>query len=92
MVIEAILFSVWYLLDFILNLLPSIPQMPSAITSSIDSVFNLIFSNVGLLGVFVPLNIVKILIPLWLVVDNFDKIYSILFWIVKKIPTLNIRE
>lgn len=92
MIIEALLTVVWFILDFILNLLPNIPEMPSNVVSAITNVFNVIFNNVGLLGIFVPLDIVKVLIPLWLVVDNFDKIYSIVFWVIKKIPALNIRE
>lgn len=92
MIIEGLLNVVTTILYFILDLLPSIPDLPTSITSVIDTVLNLIFDNVGLFGVFVPLDIVKVIIPLWLIVDNFDKLYSIAFWIITKIPMLNIQK
>lgn len=92
MIIEGLLKVVSFILNFVFDLLPDLPEMPSSIVSAIDNVLDVIFGNVGLFGIFVPLNIVKILIPLWLVVYNFDKIYSLLFWVIKKIPILNIRE
>lgn len=92
MIIEGILNIVTSLLYFVLNLLPDIPDLPEALTSPITTVLDLIFNNVGLLDLFLPLNIVKLIIPLWLIVDNFDKIYSIVFWIIKKIPILGIEK
>lgn len=90
MIVENLLKIVWFLLNFILNLLPDIPQMPDIITLSVSKVLDIIFSNVGLLGVFVPLDLVKVIVPLFLIVYNFEKIYSVLMWIVRKIPFLNI--
>lgn len=92
MIIEGILNIVTGLLYFVLDLLPNIPNLPQELTGAITTVLDLIFDNVGLLDLFLPLNIVKIIIPLWLVVDNFDKIYSIAFWIIKKIPMLGIEK
>ena len=92
MIIEGILNIVTSLLYFVLNLLPDVPDLPEALTSPITTVLDLIFNNVGLLDLFLPLNIVKLIIPLWLIVDNFDKIYSIVFWIIKKIPILGIEK
>lgn len=92
MIIEGILSVVTGLLHFVLHIIPTIPDLPSEITGPITTVLDLIFNNVGLLDLFMPLNIVKIIIPLWLIVDNFDKIYSILFWVIKKIPMLGIEK
>lgn len=92
MIVEGLLNIVTTILYFVLDLLPSVPDLPVAITNAITTVLDLIFDNVGLLGVFVPLNIIKVIIPLWIVVDNFDKIYSIVFWVIKKIPMLNINK
>lgn len=92
MIIEGILNVITGLLYFVLDLLPNIPDLPETLTSPLNTVLDLIFDNVGLLDLFLPLNIVKIIIPLWLVVDNFDKIYSIAFWIIQKIPMLGIQK
>lgn len=92
MIIEGLLDTIIKVLTFILDLLPDLPQVPVEVTSAVDTFMNLIFDNVGLLGVFIPLGIVKIIIPLWLGIEAFDKIYALVFWVIRKIPMLNIRE
>lgn len=92
MIIEGLLDTIIKVLTFILDLLPDLPQVPVEVTSAVDTFMNLIFDNVGLLGVFIPLGIVKIIIPLWLGIEAFDKVYSLVFWVIRKIPMLNIRE
>lgn len=92
MIIEGLLDTIIKVLTFILDLLPDLPQVPVEVTSAVDTFMNLIFDNVRLLGVFIPLGIVKIIIPLWLGIEAFDKIYALVFWVIRKIPMLNIRE
>lgn len=91
MIIEALLNLISSIFQFVFNLLPDLPQFPSRITAAISSFLDLIFSNVGILGVFVSIDLVKILVPLILVVINFDHIYHLVLWILKKIPFLNMK-
>lgn len=92
MIIEGLLDFIINVLTFILDLLPDLPSVPAEVTSAVSTFINLIFDNVGLLGVFVPLSIIKVIIPLWLGIEVFDKVYSLIFWVIRKIPMLNIRE
>ena len=92
MIIEGFLDFIINVLTFILDLLPDLPSVPAEVTSAVSTFINLIFDNVGLLGVFVPLSIIKVIIPLWLGIEAFDKVYSLIFWVIRKIPMLNIRE
>lgn len=92
MIIEGLLDFIINVLTFILDLLPDLPSVPAEVTSAVSTFINLIFDNVGLLGVFVPLGIIKVIIPLWLGIEAFDKVYSLVFWVIRKIPMLNIRE
>lgn len=69
----------------------NIPQMPNEITNSIDSFFNLIFDNLSLLGFFVRPMTLKIVIPVLIILLNFDLIYKIVMWLVLKIPFFNIK-
>lgn len=86
MIIEAIINLVTNLLKFVFNLLPDIPQLPASILTSLDNVFDTIFSHLDLLGLFVRIDTIKILVPLILVVYNFEHIYHFIMWIIKKIP------
>ena len=68
----------------------NLPQMPIGITSSINSFFDLIFNNITLLGFFIRPITFQIAIPVLIIILNFDKVYKLSIWILKKIPMLNI--
>lgn len=91
MIISALLSVIGGILNFLFNLLPDLPQLPSLIITTINNVVNLIFDNVSVIGFFIPLNVVKVLIPLVIIVVNFRYIYGIIMWIIKKIPLLNLK-
>lgn len=86
MILEVIFNLIKGLLTTVLGILPDIPDLPSNLMNSLSNVYNTIFDNVGLLGLFVRIDTIKILIPLLIVAINFEHIYHFTIWIVKKIP------
>lgn len=86
MIIEALVNLVTNLLKVVFNLLPNIPQLPDGLLSSFDNVMNTIFDNLNLLGIFVRIDTIKILVPLVIIVYNFEHIYHFAIWLIKKIP------
>ena len=86
MILELIITGITTILKIVLGILPNIPQLPDSITSSIDRVMNVIFNNVGLLGIFVRISTIKLLVPLVIIVVNFEHIYHFVMWIIKKLP------
>lgn len=91
MIVEAFFNLVYIILNGILALLDVLPEFPSTLVNSIDSFFSLIFDNLSLLGFFVRIDTIKVIIPLYLVVYNFEYIYKFIMWIVRKIPFLNLK-
>lgn len=77
-------------IEVVLSLLPDIPSLPEELLSSAYSFIDLIFDNVGLLGLFIPISTIKVVVPLVLVIVNFDKIYKLTMWVLNKIPNLDI--
>lgn len=77
-------------IEVVLSLLPDIPSLPEELLSSAYSFIDLIFDNVGLLGLFIPISTIKVVVPLVLVIVNFDKIYKLTLWVLNKIPKLDI--
>lgn len=69
----------------------SFPPMPEAVTSAFDVVLNAMSSAMGFVWLVVPRDLVLVVIPVILVVENFDKLYSIVMWILKKIPFLGMK-
>ena len=86
MILELIMTAILSLLKGVFSLLPNIPQLSQSLTDSINRVFNVIFQNVGLLGLFVRISTIKWLVPLVIVVYNFEHIYHFVMWVIKKIP------
>lgn len=90
MILQAILDllkSVLFLVFSWINL----PNMPADITNAINSFFDLIFNNLDLLGLIVRPTTIKIAIPVLIIILNFEKLYHLTLWILKKIPMLGIK-
>ena len=60
------------------------------VINSINNFLDLIFNNAGLVGLFLPLDLVKVILPLVLIVINFNYIYGLILWVLKKIPFINV--
>ena len=86
MIIEVIFNLIKTLLTTVLGLLPNVPQLPDSFSTSISNVITVIFDNLDLISIFVRVSTIKILVPLIIVVVNFEHIYHFVMWIVKKIP------
>lgn len=68
----------------------NLPQLPDGIQSVLDQLEDVLIGAVGLLGVFIDWSVVKWLIPVVLIVANFDKVWSLIMFILRKIPFLGI--
>ena len=87
MILEALLNLVFGLLKIVFGWI-SLPAFPENLSSSIDTFLNLIFDNVTLLGFFVRPSTIMIVVPILIILLNFEEIYKITMWILRKIPFL----
>ena len=90
MIISTLLASITGLINLIFGILPDIPPIPAELASLVDDFFDLIFDNAGLVGFFVPINVVKVALPIAIVIIEFEHIYSLILWVIKKIPMLSL--
>ena len=90
MIIENLLNPIFLFITETLGFIPALPELPESLNNGINEFFSLLFENGGLVSFFIPMNVVKIAIPIALVIVNFDKIYSLFIWVLKKIPMLGI--
>lgn len=89
MILEAVFNLVSGLVKIVFGWI-NLPDLPGSITSVIDELFALISGSVGIIGIFVDLNMVKILLPVLLIVINFDEVWKFTMFILRKIPFLGI--
>lgn len=78
------------LLNGILNILDVLPDMPSTVVSALDSFFDLIFGNLTVLNFFLPVSYVATFVLIAVLVNNFERIYAAVMWVLRKIPVLGI--
>lgn len=89
------------ILEFIFNLVKkllficfgwiNLPEFPSALSDILDKFLDIIFGGINLLGFFIGSTFIKIAIPVLIIVINFDKLYKLTMFILRKIPFLNIK-
>lgn len=90
MIIELLLNLIKVLLNVVFGWI-NIPPFPVELTNSVNTFLDLIFDNLSLLGFFIRPITLTIAIPLLIILLNFDKVYKLVMFIVKKIPFLNIK-
>ena len=89
MILEAVFNLVSGLVKIVFGWI-NLPDLPGSITSVVDELLALISGSVGIIGIFVDLNMVKILLPVLLIVINFDEVWKFTMFILRKIPFLGI--
>lgn len=90
MILETLLNAIKLLLTTVFGFI-NLPQFPEELTNSIDSFLDLIFGNLSLLGFFIRPLTLTICIPILIILLNFEQVYKLIIWIVKKIPFLGIK-
>ena len=66
------------------------PDMPAEITSVLDMIYNAVVSGASFIGLFCHISLLRIMIPLVIIVMNFDHIYRLTMFILRKIPFVGI--
>lgn len=69
----------------------NLPNLPDELLNAVDLFLDLIFDNAGVLGFFIRPITITITIPVVIIILNFDKLYKLTMWILKKIPMLNMK-
>lgn len=87
MIIKALMDLIATVLQTLLGFI-QIPSFPESWTSAVSQFMDLLFENVGMIGIIVPWPVIKLGIPILIAIINMDKIYDAIMWILRKIPML----
>ena len=91
MLLTALFYFVNFVVNLIFSIVPEIPNLPSSLLQSIYSYLDLIIGNgFRLLGLFVHVQTVLTLLPIVVVIVNFESIVKLIMFILKKIPIFDI--
>lgn len=89
MIVEALLDALVSLIMTLFSWI-ELPTLPDSAMQVIDMLFSYIEMGMGLLSIFLNMDLVRVMIPLVIVVVNFDKAYHLVIFVLRKIPFLNI--
>lgn len=68
----------------------NLPDLPSGLQAIFDGLLSAMLSAIGLFEVFVRPSTLQLLIPIVIVLVNFEKLWNGIMFILKKIPFLGI--
>lgn len=69
----------------------NLPQLPPDVQTVLDSLFEYMDAGIGFVFLFFNMSLVKLMLPFVLVVMNFDKVYKLVMYVLRKIPLLGIK-
>lgn len=81
------------LLDFILSPILSVldfPAVPAELSALVNQVFSYMKSAMGIINFFVPLSLIAPAIVVFFAVFTIMHSYSLLLWVLKKVPMVGI--
>lgn len=91
MIIEALFNVVTWLISLLFGWLPSFPPVPESVSSSVDSLIDILVSGFSLVTFFIPVDVFQVCVPILIIVFTAEPIYYFVLWLAKKIPLLNIK-
>ena len=90
MIIEG-LFNLFYTLITVVFSWINLPSLPDGVLSVMDQIVNLLQGSLSILGFFVDIDYIKVLLPIVLIVVNFDKAYKLVMFVLRKIPFIGVK-
>lgn len=85
MIIEGLLNAIYFIFDLLFGWI-NFPDFPTTFTTSLNTYFDYIFDNLGLIYLFIRPITIKTAIPIFIAIISFDKIYKMTMFIVRKLP------
>lgn len=86
MVIQAIIDLILGVIMGLFSLLPDLPNVGQEALQSIYEFFDVILSYLMLLGIFIRPSTINMIVPLLIIVINFEHIWEFIMFIIHKLP------
>lgn len=86
MIVEALVNLITVVIKLLAVPFNILPDTPSAVVDAVNYYFDLIFSNLDFLNFFVHVDTLKNVATIAIIVCTVDKTFSLLMWIIHKLP------
>lgn len=91
MLLEALLNFVYWMFSFQFSIMPNVPPLPQAIIDSLNGYLDIMLSGVGVVRYLISDTLFNAIIIVGIAILIFDYAYSILLWVIRKIPFIGIK-
>lgn len=86
MIIEALINAITGVIKLLVIPFNILPDTPQALKDAVDTYFGLVFDHLDFLNFFVNVNTLKAVSLIAIIIWTLDKTYSLLIWIIHKLP------
>lgn len=90
MIIEYLINFIMLPVILILNLMPDLPDLPTAIVDGGNWVFQQFGVAIAILHMFLGTTFVNAVIVVVLAIVNFNWLYNLSMWVLRKTPFINV--
>lgn len=86
MIFNVFFAAVSVLIQTVFGILPDLPDMPVGITNALEIASDVVIFGTRFISYYVGGAFLSILIPILIIFANFNWIYHLVLWIIKKLP------
>lgn len=86
MILNVFFGAISALIQTVFGILPDLPDMPTGITNALDVASDVVVFGTRFLAYYIGGTFLLILIPILIIYANFNWIYHLVMWIIKKLP------
>lgn len=86
MILNFIIDILLKFVDLILSFFDVLPSFPSALVSGINTLFDYMLVGANIANFLLPFSHLSVIIPIAIIIINFDNIYRLVMWVIRKLP------
>lgn len=86
MIFNVFFAAISVLIQTVFGILPDLPAMPTGITNALDLVVDIVVFGTRYLRYYLGSTFFLVLVPVLVIYANFNWIYHLVMWILKKLP------
>ena len=86
MIIEVLINLITVIIKMLALPFSILPDTPQVLRDSVGYYFNIVFNNLDFLNFFVHVDTLKAVALIAIIIWTLDKTYSLLIWIIHKLP------
>lgn len=79
------------IISCLLSISGALPSVPTAVTDIVSFVFDLIYDGYTLASVFIDMDFLIVVVPIAILISQFERVIALVMFVLKKIPFLGIK-